>query len=88
MTAISLESPTFLFRLNKLKSFNIINSPSMQAKYEERIKLLKRLDIFEDVDMYILLPLASNIKVRRYKQGEYLVRAGELPEGLFIVTEG
>lgn len=60
----------------------------MQALYEERIKLLRRLDIFADVDMYILLPLASNIQIKRYKMGEYLVRAGELPQGLFIVTEG
>jgi hypothetical protein len=60
----------------------------MQSKYEERIKFLRRLDIFEDIDMYILLPLASNIKVKRYKMGEYIVRAGEMPDGLIIVTEG
>lgn len=38
--------------------------------------------------MYILLPLASNIQVKRYKIGEYIVKAGDLPDGLIIVTEG
>jgi len=38
--------------------------------------------------MYILLPLASNIKVKRYNLGEYIVKAGDLPDGLLIVTEG
>lgn len=38
--------------------------------------------------MYILLPLASNIKVKNFKYGEYIVRAGEVPEGLIIISKG
>ena len=38
--------------------------------------------------MYILLPLASNIQVKTYRIGEYIVKAGDLPEGMVIVTEG
>ena len=66
----------------------IINSPALQSKYEERINFLRELDIFKEIDMYILLPLASNIQVKRYKMGEYIVKAGDLPDGLLIVTEG
>ena len=49
---------------------------------------MRQIDIFKDVDNYILLPIASNIQVKRYRLGEYLVKAGELPEGLIIVKEG
>ena len=66
----------------------MINSPALQSKYEERINFLKQLDIFSEIDMFILLPLASNIQIRKYKLGEYIVKAGELPEGLIIVKEG
>lgn len=38
--------------------------------------------------MYILLPLASNIKVKKYKLGEYIIRAGDKPEGLIIINKG
>ena len=38
--------------------------------------------------MFILLPLASNIKIKTYKYGEYLVKAGEMPEGLIIISKG
>jgi len=38
--------------------------------------------------VFILLPLASNIKVKKYKYGEYIVRAGENPEGLMIISQG
>jgi hypothetical protein len=38
--------------------------------------------------MFILLPLASNIQLRTYKMGEYIVKAGEKPKGLIIVVKG
>jgi CRP-like cAMP-binding protein len=49
---------------------------------------LRKIDIFSDIDMFILLPLASNIQIKKYKKGEYIVKAGEKPEGLIIVKEG
>ena len=46
------------------------------------------MELFGDIERHIMLPLASNIQVRRYKMGEYVVRAGEMPEGLVIIREG
>ncbi|CDW86496.1 cyclic nucleotide-binding domain containing protein [Stylonychia lemnae] len=88
VTTKALEYPTYMLQLNKKIASRIINSPDLQNKYEERINFLRQLDIFADIDMYILLPLASNIKVKKYKHGEYIVKAGDLPDGLIIVTEG
>jgi len=34
---------------------------------------LRTIDIFADIDLFILLPLASNLQVKKYKLGEYLV---------------
>lgn len=88
MTTTALETPTYVLQLNKKLASKIINSPALQTKYEKRINFLRQLDIFKDIDMYILLPLASNIQVKRYKMGEYIVKAGDLPDGLIIVKEG
>eukprot|EP00347_Sterkiella_histriomuscorum_P011112 403373711 len=88
VTTTALENPTILLKLNKKAAQLIINSPALQKKYEKRINFLRQLDIFKDIDMYILLPLASNIKVKKFKMGEIIVKAGELPEGLIIVKEG
>jgi CRP-like cAMP-binding protein len=38
--------------------------------------------------MHVLLPLANNLEVKRYKLGEYILREGQAPKGLFIVTKG
>ena len=49
---------------------------------------MRKIDIFRDIDMYILLPLASNIRTQTLKMGEYLVKAGEEPDGLYIIKSG
>ena len=38
--------------------------------------------------MHVLLPLANNLEVRKYKLGEYILREGQAPKGLFILTKG
>jgi hypothetical protein len=38
--------------------------------------------------MHVLLPLANNLEVRKYKLGEYILKEGQAPKGLFIVTKG
>ena len=38
--------------------------------------------------MHLLLPLANNLEVRRYRLGEYLLKEGQPPTGLFMVTRG
>lgn len=38
--------------------------------------------------MHVLLPLANNLEVRRFKLGEFILREGSAPKGLFIVTKG
>ena len=60
----------------------------MSGLFTGRINFLKSIDIFSDIDLYILLPLASNIRTKTYKNGEYIVSAGQVPEGLIIINKG
>ena len=76
-----------LLEIEKVISSMIVNA-GMQNEYESRVQFLKSIDIFADVDTFILLPLACNIMVKTYKIGQYIVKAGEEPEGLVIVSKG
>jgi hypothetical protein len=76
-----------LFKINKAVSSTIINE-GLQSEYEDRIDFMKSLDIFADIDMFILLPLVSNLKVKKFKLGEYLVKAGNQPQGLIMIKKG
>ena len=78
---------TYALKMNKALANKVINQ-GLKGKFDSRITFLRQIDIFKEVDTYILLPIASNIQVKRYRLGEYLVKAGELPEGLIIVKEG
>ncbi len=43
---------------------------------------------FSILDTNELKTLESNLDIAYYQQGEYLIRAGEAPEGLFIILKG
>ena len=49
---------------------------------------MQDVDLFHGVQLMNLLPIAHNIKIKQYKLGEYLLAAGEIPEGLIIVKKG
>ena len=38
--------------------------------------------------MLILLSLANNIVVKTYSYGEYILKAGDVPKGLYIISKG
>ena len=84
-TCTALEQ-CYLLALDKLRSQSAL-TPSSQA-YQCRIEFLRQIDLFSELPLYILLPLASNIQVLHFKMGEYILKAGELPEGLMIVNSG
>lgn len=55
---------------------------------KERLDFLLHLPGFRMIDKNTLLPLASNMRVKRYKIGEYIVRQREIPNGLIIIHKG
>ena len=55
---------------------------------KERLDFLKKLNGFKVIDKNTLLPLASNLRIKRYKMGEYIVKQMEVPSGLIVINKG
>lgn len=43
---------------------------------------------FSNVDTKYLMPIALNLVPRYYRLGEYIVRKGQIPDGLMIIVSG
>ena len=44
--------------------------------------------MFKSVSLFTLLPITSNLIKKKYKLGEQILQAGEVPKGLYIIREG
>lgn len=60
----------------------------IQTEFERVIIFLKKLDIFKDQDMRVILPIANSAKWQRYSLGQYILKEGEVPQGLYIIVKG
>ena len=78
---------TFVLALDKEQTTKIINE-GLQDTFEKRLAFLSQIEIFKDIDMHVLLPLAYNLEVQKYRLGEYILREGQAPRGLYIVSKG
>jgi len=59
-----------------------------RPKLTDRIKFLKQISIFKDVDEVILLEIASELKPVSVKSEETIFKEGDSPNGLFLVEYG
>lgn len=57
-------------------------------EYERCIYWLRKNPIFKFTEGFFLLQMIFNIEKRTYQLGESLVKSGEAPEGMFIITSG
>jgi CRP-like cAMP-binding protein len=55
---------------------------------KQRLEFLSKLPGFRMIDKNTLLPLASNLKVKKYRIGEFIVRQREMPSGLIVIRSG
>ena len=60
----------------------------IQTEFERVILFLKKLDIFKDQDMRVILPIANSAKWMRYSLGQYILKEGDVPQGLYIIVKG
>jgi CRP-like cAMP-binding protein len=49
---------------------------------------LQQVDLFKGIQLENLLPIAHNIVSKKFKLGQLLLKAGEIPEGLIIIKSG
>ena len=78
---------TYVLALGKESTMRIINT-GMRATLEQRLEYLAQIEIFQGIDIHVLLPIANNLEVKRYKYGEFILREGQAPKGLFMITKG
>eukprot|EP00347_Sterkiella_histriomuscorum_P024525 403330805 len=78
---------SYIISLEKEKTNKIINA-NLQANFEKRIEFLKQIDIFKGLEMHVLLPLANNLITEHYRLGEYILKEGQQPKGLYLLYNG
>ena len=42
----------------------------------------------KDIDSKLLMPIAVNMTPIKYNYGEYIIKEGEIPKGLYIIKSG
>ena len=67
-----------------MKAYQATGAQGIQSKLD----FLVKLPGFRMVDKNTLLPLVSNIQVKKYKIGKHIVKQREMPEGLIIIHKG
>ena len=71
---------------NTVKEEFYTNDSSNQ--YERCLYWLRKNAIFRSTEGFYLLQMIFNIEKRVYSLGDALVRAGDKPDGMFIITSG
>jgi len=85
-TCISLEDSYFLRVLPEVGEQAL--NEGMGANINERIAFLLGIPCFSHVPRNVLMPVAGNMISKTYKLGEYLTKAGDEPDGLFLIIKG
>ena len=74
--------------INKVLSIAILSKNMKQESFMEKLNFLWKNEIFTGINKNHLLPLISNIIVRRFRRGEFIQKEGAEPEGLMIIKDG
>lgn len=67
---------------------NEVISELLTTKLKADIAFLQSLDYFCDLKDADLFPIISNMQKFTYTYGEYILREGDVPEGMYVVKEG
>lgn len=86
-TATTME-PCILLKIDKLKSMRIISETLKSDYFLEKVRFLWKIDLFHGINKNHMLPLISNLIVKKFRKGQYIQREGEEPEGLIIIRKG
>lgn len=68
--------------------YNHILIEQIEVDIEKKFKILCQIDFFIEVNKFLLIPLASALKVKTFANGDTILKAGDRPEGLFIILNG
>ncbi|CAD8190154.1 unnamed protein product [Paramecium pentaurelia] len=70
------------------ENFKNILMVLMQDELEQKIKMLKSLRFFKQIQPFVLIPLANQLIPQRFHLDEVLVKEGDLLEFMYILYKG
>jgi CRP-like cAMP-binding protein/tetratricopeptide (TPR) repeat protein len=78
---------TDLYALAKEEYYRIMVR-EVEIGLQAKLSVLLKLPFFMGVHEFSLVPLAATLTPSRFKIGQYILRTGEVPQGLHIVVSG
>lgn len=85
-TAIANED-SYIMILNKERTMSLLEK-GLAKNFERVLEYLQTLEIFKDQDLPILLPIANCVVQKKYGIGEYIIKEGDVPRGLYMIVRG
>jgi len=76
-----------LYALAKEEYYRIMVR-EVEIGLQAKLSVLLKLPFFLGIHEFSLVPLAATLTPSRFKIGQYILRAGEVPQGLHIVVSG
>ena len=66
----------------------MLNGNKKQIETHECLKFIKQIEVFKTISLLSMLPIASKLKKQKFKLGQEILRAGTVPQGLYIIQTG
>ena len=70
---------------------NVVNqvvNELLNNKLKSDIEFFKEVDYFSEINGAEFFPLLNNMKKLCYSYGEYIIKEGEIPQGMYIIKSG
>jgi signal-transduction protein with cAMP-binding, CBS, and nucleotidyltransferase domain len=77
----------YVFSFSKELAYGILEK-GLQEDFEKILIFLKQLPLFKDQGMHILLPIANCIEKKKFSLGEFILKEGEIPNGMYMIVKG
>ena len=77
----------YVLTFNKDLLHNILEK-GLKRNFERVLEFMQSLEIFKDCELPIMLPLANGVQWKKYSLGEYIIKEGDIPKGLYMLVSG
>jgi len=78
---------SYILQMSK-KELNSIGESGLKEEFTSRLAFLQSCQLFNQVTLFTLLPIANNLVEKKFKLGEFILNAGEVPTGLYLIKKG
>ncbi|OMJ83762.1 hypothetical protein SteCoe_15240 [Stentor coeruleus] len=78
---------TLVFAIPKI-CYNNILLAQLENSLDKKILFLTETALFQNVNPFSLIPLATNLEIISFKNNQEILKKGEKPQGLYIIVKG